>query len=141
MTKKEIIAYVMETPYNTNFAILEQMLDMWERELSKEATEGLIDTSEGNVVATDIKSGKIAFAKGQRMVGTNTFDANTQDANAIAADIKKGKTAYVKGTKVTGSFVELNTADATATAADILKGKTAYVNGKKIVGTLEVVAQ
>lgn len=138
MTKREIVEYVLETPTNTNPAILMEMLEKLEETASGNATEGLVDTSDGTAIASDIIKGKIAYAKKQRIVGTHT-DLNTNDATAVADDIKVGKTAYVKGSKITGTHTELDTSDATATAADITKGKTAYVNGKKITGTLEVV--
>ncbi len=134
MTKEEILKYVMETPMNTNAAILLGMLD----QLVAGATDNLTDTSDGTATAADIVKGKVAYAKGQKIMGNHT-DLNTNDATAIAGDIKTGKTAYANGKKITGTLVELNTNDADATAADIVKGKVAYVKGKRIVGTLEVI--
>lgn len=41
---------------------------------------------------------------GAPIVGTCTFDADTQDATVAVAEILEGKTAYARGTKLTGTM-------------------------------------
>ncbi len=65
----------------------------------------LIDLTSDTVQAEDLASGKTAHgADGEKITGTNTFDADTSDATASAAEILSGKSAYVNGNKVTGSM-------------------------------------
>ena len=67
--------------------------------------ETLIDLTADTVTADKLLSGTKAHgANGEQLVGTCTYDANTQDATATAAEILSGKTAYNKGNKVTGSM-------------------------------------
>ena len=82
-----------------------------------EIPPGYINTNDANAVASDIMAGKTAYARGQKLYGTNTG-------------------IYVPSTPTTG----VDTSDATATASDISYGKTAYVGGTKITGTLQNLA-
>lgn len=65
----------------------------------------LIDLTADTVTADKILKGYKAHASsGEQIVGTSTFDADTQDATATADEILAGETAYNKGNKVTGTM-------------------------------------
>lgn len=67
--------------------------------------EILIDLTADTVEADKLLSGiKAHGADGEAIIGTCTYDADTQDATAVAAEILSGKTAYNKGNKVTGTM-------------------------------------
>lgn len=65
----------------------------------------LIDLTADDITADKLLSGiKAHGPDGESIVGSCTYDANTQDATATAAEILKDKTAYNKGSKVTGTM-------------------------------------
>lgn len=67
--------------------------------------EVLMDLTGDTVDASKLLKGITAHGKdGEAVIGTCTYDADTQDATATAAEILKGKTAYNKGAKVTGTM-------------------------------------
>lgn len=67
--------------------------------------EVLMDLTGDTVEASKLLKGITAHGKdGEAVIGTCTYDADTQDATATAAEILKGKTAYNKGAKVTGTM-------------------------------------
>lgn len=67
--------------------------------------EVLMDLTGDTVEASKLMKGITAHGKdGEAVIGTCTYDADTQDATATAAEILKGKTAYNKGAKVTGTM-------------------------------------
>ena len=48
----------------------------------------LIDLTNDTAVASDVASGKyFHLATGERVQGSNTYDADTSDANAVASEI------------------------------------------------------
>lgn len=65
----------------------------------------LVDLTSDTATASDVASGKYFHLKsGERVQGTNTYDADTSDANASASEILYGQSAYVNGVKITGSM-------------------------------------
>ena len=76
----------------------------------------LIDISNDTAVASQVKSGEYFHLKtGERVQGTNTFDADTSDANASASEILYNQSAYVNGVKIVGSMPNNGGNDVTVT--------------------------
>lgn len=80
---------------------------------SGEIDPNFVNTSDGNATENDIRLGKIAYAKGQKIYGSLV--------------VSEGG----------GSGECYNTSDATATPDKILKGYTAYGTNGKMIGTYE----
>ena len=61
-------------------------------------------TGDADAAAADIRDGKTAYAKGEKLTGSMPAGVDTDDADAVASNILSGKTAYAKGAKLTGSM-------------------------------------
>ena len=65
----------------------------------------LIDLTADTVKSDKLLNGfKAHGADGEIVIGSCTYDANTQDATATASEILSGKTAYNKGSKIIGTM-------------------------------------
>lgn len=68
-------------------------------------TETKLDLTADTVTADKLAEGITAHDKsGAPIVGTNTFDVNSQDATASVAEVLKDKTFYARGAKMTGTM-------------------------------------
>lgn len=74
-----------------------------------------VNTGDATAEASDIKAGKSAYSKGNKIYGTYvekdpttgvpTYGTDTSGATATAGDIAMGKTAWVNGMLLTGSAI------------------------------------
>lgn len=79
----------------------------------------LIDLTSDTVTPDKLTKDVTAHgANGEQIVGTCTYDADTQDATATAAEILKDKVAYVRGVKVTGSMPNIGAVEGFITSKD-----------------------
>ena len=71
---------------------------------STETDPSYVNTSDATATASDILSGKTAYANGTKIYGSLIYPEveNTDDATATPYDILTGKTAYAKGKKIEG---------------------------------------
>lgn len=68
-------------------------------------TETKLDLTADTVTADKLAEGITAHDKsGAPIVGTNTFDVDSQDATAAVAEVLKDKTFYARGAKMTGTM-------------------------------------
>lgn len=79
----------------------------------------LIDLTSDDVTAEKLLSGTRAHGSdGEPLIGSCTYDADTQDATATADEILAGKTAYNKGKKVEGAMINNGAVSGTIDAKD-----------------------
>lgn len=122
-------------------------------------------TSDGDIVAGNVLSGKIGYAKGEQITGTisskaaETYNTSSSDRtisaiqylsgtqtikavvteNISEGNVKKGVNVKVGDSNSAGRIVDVTgtfTGDANAEAGHILYGKTAYVGGNKVTGNI-----
>lgn len=98
-------------------------------------TKTLAEATPGDVEASSIKFGKIAWANGDKVVGNmpivspNTIELGAGEIFTIPKGFHEG-TGKIKVASIADMTV------GTASSDDILEGKVSWVNGDKVVGTL-----
>ena len=113
----------------------------------------VVDTSSGNAMAGDVKSGQVAWVQGAAVTGTIatvTLSGTTTNmvagyyaatnlaqvaTNLATANIKAGMTIF----GVTGKTEVVDTTSGTAEAGDVILGQVAWVQGAAVTGTIETV--
>ena len=117
MTKKDVLDHIMETPYNTNRAVIEGLI-------TDLMSSDNIDTSDATATASDILLGKTAYVNDSKITGiittkesqeytpstsNQTIEAGVYlngiqtikgDANLISENIKNGVSIF----GVTGTY-------------------------------------
>lgn len=91
-------------------------------------------TADGTAIAENILMDRVAYVKGERIVGAMGLHEDPEERT-----LNCGDEFYVIGGYHTGGNIKVNSlanqTKATAGAGDIASGKTAWVNGAKVTGT------
>ena len=113
----------------------------------------VVDTTSGNAVASDVRSGQVAWVQGVAVTGTIetvTLSGTTTNlaagyyaatnlaqvaTNLATANIKAGITIF----GVLGSNAVVDTTSGNAEAGDVISGKVAWVQGAAVTGTITTV--
>lgn len=117
MTKKDVLDHIMETPYNTNRAVIEGLI-------TDLVSSDNIDTSDATATASDILLGKTAYVNDSKITGIITTKESQEytpstsdqtieagvylngiqtikgDANLISENIKSGVSIF----GITGTY-------------------------------------
>lgn len=79
----------------------------------------LIDLTGDTITPDKVLSGHKAHDKsGEEIIGTCTYDVDSQDATAAVAEILSGKTAYARGNKLVGTMPNNGAVDGTISTKD-----------------------
>lgn len=111
LDEEEDLVFVSDQPMNLSEDDVTRedvLIGKWFHLPNGEKAQGTCDydsfTLDASAVASDIMSGRTAYARGEMITGTYSF-ANATQGTATAAEIKIGKTAWVNGVKQTGMWV------------------------------------
>lgn len=88
-----------------------------------------------NISAGDVLSGKVAYARGQYIIG-NMPNNGAKTAALDCGEYYSIPAGYHNGAGRVSANSLASQTGATAAASDILSGKTAYVNGNKVTGNI-----
>lgn len=77
----------------------------------------LIDLTSDTATAADVQSGKYFHLKtGERVAGTNTYNADTSDATMAASELLYGEVGYANGNRIVGTMPNNSGNDVTVSA-------------------------
>lgn len=98
-------------------------------------TQIILDLTGDTITDDKLLAGYTAHdASGKPIIGTCTFDVNSQDADIKVAEMLVGKTAYARGTKLTGTMPSIGAITKTITTKDqVISIPTGYHDGSGTV--------
>ena len=127
MTKKQILDYVMSSPWNTNPAVLSNMLDAF-------FLFDNIDTSDATATVNDILQGKTAYVNDTKLTGTIVSkEAQTYTPTITEQTINAGQ--YLSGVQTIAAVpTEEKSATPSATEQEITPTAGKFLSKVTVAG-------